>query len=345
MAVDGFESLGLFNYEGETVQEEIESAQYAEEKGFSSVWQAESRLTRDAISILGAYSQVTDDMTLASGVVNNWTRNVALMAQTWHTLDELSGGRAAIGIGAWWDEIAEKTGVDRRKPLRALWEYCTVLRRLLDGENVTYDGDIIQITDVELDIVHAESGPANVPIYVGATGMTSHKMTGELVGKDVCAGILMNGLVPASHTAKGVEKLNEGVEKQGGSIEDVDRPQIINTVVDEDRDVAIDEAKALAVQYIGQQPHIREASGVSDDVAEEIDEAIGGWPAGAEEIEEAKRYLPDDIATGMIAAGTPEDCVERVQDYVDAGCTHPVIYPQVGNFEKIIDTFAEHLEE
>jgi alkanesulfonate monooxygenase SsuD/methylene tetrahydromethanopterin reductase-like flavin-dependent oxidoreductase (luciferase family) len=345
MAIDGFDKVGLFNYEGETVQEELEAAKYAEEKGFNSVWQAESRLTRDAISVLGAYSQVTDSLTIGSGVVNNWTRNVALMAQTWQTLDQLSGGRAIAGIGAWWDPLASKVGIDRKKPLRALWEYSTVLRRLLDHENVTYDGEIIQVEDIELDMVHAESQPADVPIYLGATGMTAHKMTGELVGKGVCGGIVMNGLIPAEHTERGVRKLKEGVEKQGGSLEDIDRPQIINMVMDDDADVAIDKAKGLAVQYIGQQPHLRKASGVSEDIADQIDDVVGGWPAKQADIEEAKQLLPDDVATSMMAAGTPEDCVQRVHEYVEAGCTEPIVYPQVGDAERIIDVFAEFIEE
>jgi alkanesulfonate monooxygenase SsuD/methylene tetrahydromethanopterin reductase-like flavin-dependent oxidoreductase (luciferase family) len=267
------------------------------------------------------------------------------MAQTFSTLHELSGGRAMLGIGAWWDPLASKVGIDRENPLRYMWEYCTVLRRLLDLETVTYDGQFIQVDGIELDLVRANNEPRDVPIYIGATGLTMNKMTGELVGKGVVDGVYMNYLIPPEYNEKAMEKLKEGVEKQGGSIDDVDRPQLIAVSMDEDRDVAIENARGLVTQYIGQQPHITKASGIDPEVGEQIGEELGGWPAKAEDIERASRLVPDDIVTNVVAAGTPDDCVQRVADYCDAGCTEPSLYSLGPNVEEVIDTFAEFSAE
>lgn len=337
-----FDRIGIWNWERKNIEDELQYARYAEKKGFDSIWQGESRLVRDAMTILGAYTQVTDEIDIAPGVTNCYTRNVALMAQTFSTLQELSDGRTRLGIGAWWDPLASNVGIDRENPLRRMWEYCSVVRKLLDLENVTYEGETLRVENTELDLVRSDTSPRDVPIYVGATGPTMHKLTGELVGKGIAGGVFMNYLIPPEHNEVGMEKLTEGVEKQGGSIEDVDRPQLIAVSVDEDSQKAIDQARELVTQYIGQQPHIKDASGIDPELGDEIEQELGSWPATAEDIERTSRLVDDDIVTNIVAAGTPEEVVERVQDYCDTGCTEPVLYSLGDNVEEVIDIFAEY---
>ncbi|GAA0254696.1 LLM class flavin-dependent oxidoreductase [Haladaptatus pallidirubidus] len=340
-----FDRVGIWNWEREDIADEVRYAQYAESKGLDSVWQGESRLVRDAMTVMGAYTQVTDEIDIAPGVTNCYTRNVALMAQTFSTLDELSGGRMKLGIGAWWDPLATKVGIDRQRPLRRMWEYCTVVRKLFDLENVTYEGKTLNVEDIELDLVRSDASPRDVPIYIGATGPTMHKLTGELVGNGVAGGVFMNYLIPPEHNELGMQKLKEGVEKQGGSIEDVDRPQLIAVSMDEDRQRAIDQARGLVTQYIGQQPHIKKGSGIDPDLGEQVEAELGSWPATAEDIERASALVDDEIVMNVVAAGTPEDVVSRVQDYCDAGCTEPVLYSLGDNVEEVIDVFAEFNSE
>ncbi len=73
---------------------------------FEAVWQAESRLVRDAIVPMAAYAAVTERLKVGSGVINNWTRNIGLLAATFLTLDDLAPNRVICGIGAWWDPLA-----------------------------------------------------------------------------------------------------------------------------------------------------------------------------------------------------------------------------------------------
>jgi alkanesulfonate monooxygenase SsuD/methylene tetrahydromethanopterin reductase-like flavin-dependent oxidoreductase (luciferase family) len=334
-----FTRAGIWNWERPSIDDELHYAQYAEEAGLDSVWQGESRLVRDAMTVLGAYTQVTDEIDLAPGVTNCYTRNVALMAQTFSTLDELSDSRMKLGIGAWWDPLASKVGIDRGNPLRHMWEYCTVLRKLLDLENVTYDGSEIQVEDIELDLVRSDADPRDVPIYIGATGETMHEMTGELVGEGIVSGIFMNYLIPPEHNLKGLERLEKGVEKRDGSMDDVDRPQLIAVSMDEDVDVALDEARGLATQYIGQQPHITKASGISEENAALVKEELD-WPATAADIERAAEHVPDDVVRNIVATGTRDDVIERLRDYCEAGCSEPVVYPLTDNMEDVIDAVA-----
>src|SRR5438067_11774608 len=152
----------------------------AEVAGFEAVWQAESRLVREATVPMAAFAAVTERIKVGSGVVNNGTRNVGLLAATLSTLDDLAPGRILLGIGAWWDPLASKVGIERRRPLLAMRETVQVVRRLLAMERVTFHGDFVQLDDVEIDIVHGDRSPKSVPIYIEATGMKMKALAGKI---------------------------------------------------------------------------------------------------------------------------------------------------------------------
>ena len=90
----------------------IELVRLAEARGFESAWVCETRLARDAISVLGAFAAVTERIKLGTGVINTWTRGPALTAVTFATLNELAPGRPLLGLGAYWDPLAWKQGID-----------------------------------------------------------------------------------------------------------------------------------------------------------------------------------------------------------------------------------------
>src|SRR2546428_1421661 len=115
----------------------MDHVRFAEQRGFEAVWQAESRLVREATVPMAAFAAVTDRIKIGSGVVNNWTRNVGLMASTFSTLDELAPGRIMLGIGAWWDPLASKVGIRRTRPPPAPRGDVDVARRLLGLERGT----------------------------------------------------------------------------------------------------------------------------------------------------------------------------------------------------------------
>ncbi|MDO9302140.1 MAG: LLM class flavin-dependent oxidoreductase, partial [Anaerolineales bacterium] len=313
----------------------MDYAKYAEEKGFEAVWQAESRLVRDAIVPMAAYAAVTNKIKVGSGVINNWTRNIGLLAATFLTLDDLAPNRIICGIGAWWDPLAKNVGIERRKPLLAMRETVEVMRRLLNMERVTFHGEFHHVDGIELDVVHGRREPRNVPIMIGATGDLMMEMTGEIAD-----GCVMNYCVAPEYNDRALELLIKGATKAGRKIEDIDRPQLIVCSVDEDHDKAIDYSKMLLCQYMAQQPHIAKASGVSDEVVHEI-QSILGWPATKEQINKAKHLVPDELVLKITASGTPSEARAKVAEYTKRGCTCPILYPVGGNFKLLIDTFAQ----
>src|SRR5205085_3724827 len=163
--------VAIYLQDKHDIREGMAYAQYAEQRGFEAVWQAESRLVRDAIVPMAAFAAVTERIHVGSGVINNWTRNIGLLAATFLTLDDLAPNRVILGIGAWWDPLARNVGIERRKPLTAMREVVSVVRRLLNMERVTFDGEFVHVNNIELDVVHGRREPRHVPIMIGATGM------------------------------------------------------------------------------------------------------------------------------------------------------------------------------
>ncbi len=327
--------VALYLQDAHTLADAIRYVQYAESKGFEAVWQAESRLVRDAIVPMAAFAATTERIKVGSGVINNWTRNAALIAATFLTLDDLAPDRIICGIGAWWDPLARNVGIDRSKPLLAMREVVTTVRDLLAMKNVTFHGEFVHLEGVELDIVHGRREPRNVPIYIGATGFKMMALAGEIAD-----GVLLNYLVSPRYNEEALAHLEAGTRLAGRRLEDIDRPQLVVASVDHDRKRALNNARKLVTQYLGQQPHIMKASGVSQELLDEIAQVLT-WPATEEEIERAMALVPDDVVQLITASGTPEEVRAKVREYVAYGCTCPVLYPLGDDVKLMIDTFAE----
>jgi 5,10-methylenetetrahydromethanopterin reductase len=333
-AADRPARVALYLQDAHPIREGMELVRYAEQRGFEAVWQAESRLVREATVPMAAYAAVTERIKVGSGVVNNWTRNPALLAATFSTLDDLAPGRVILGIGAWWDPLAKKVGIERRRPLVAMRETVEAVRALLADQTVTYHGEFVHLDGVELDYVHQPRRPKPVPIYIGATGMQMMELAGEIAD-----GVVLNYLVSPSYNAQAMAHLAEGAARAGRDLTDLDRPQLVVCSLDQDRAAALDAARLLVTQYLGQQPHIMAASGVPAELLEEIGRILT-WPATKAQIEKAAAVVPDEVVQLITASGTPEECRAKVAQYIEGGCTCPILYPLGADVRAMIDAFS-----
>ncbi|MHA2364988.1 MAG: LLM class flavin-dependent oxidoreductase [Candidatus Hodarchaeales archaeon] len=327
--------MGLYLQDKHPIREGIKYAQLAEKHGFEQVWQAESRLAREATIPLAAIATVTSKIKIGTGVISMWTRNIGLMAVTFSTLNELAPNRVMCGLGAWWEPLASKVGVNRVKPLKAMREIVTNIKKLYQMENVTFEGEFVNIKGIELDIVHGERTPLPIPVYVGATGDKMLKLAGRIGD-----GVLLNYLVSPLYNEKALNLIEEGAKLRNLTLDDIDRPQLVVVSLDEDADVAINKARELVTQYLGQQPHIGKASGVPTSLLDDIGKILT-WPATPDQIKKAMELVPDDIVHLVSASGTKEDCKIKVAEYIKNGCTCPVMYPLADDVPEMIKTFSK----
>ena len=326
--------VALYLQDAHPIRDAMAYVQEAEAHGFTAVWQADSRLVRECCVPMAAFAATTERIRVGSGVVDCWTRNPARLAATFSTLDDLAPGRIILGIGAWWEPLATKVGVQRTHPLRAMREIVTVVRSLLANETVTFHGEFVDLDGVELDYVYQERRPKEVPIYIGATGLLMMELAGEIAD-----GVVLNYLVSPSYNHDAMAALERGAARAGRTVEAIDRPQLVVCSVDADRATAIDRARLLVTQYLGQQPHIMKASGVPEALLDDIAKVLT-WPATHDQVVAASRLVPDDVVHMITASGTPDQCRAKVAEYVDAGCTCPILYPLGDDVGLMLDTFA-----
>src|SRR3989304_5226231 len=187
---------------------------------------------------------------------------------------------------------------------------------------------------VEREGVHGRRRPRRVPIVIGAVGGNMLELAGEIAD-----GVLLNYCVPVEYNDTALERLEAGAHKAGRSLDAVDRYQLVVCSVDHDRKKALECSRGLITQYLAQQPHIAEASGVSKDVVAEI-QSILGWPATREQIERAQHLVSDELVQRITASGTPEEARAKVDEYRRRGATCPILYDVCGDPKLLIDTFS-----
>jgi 5,10-methylenetetrahydromethanopterin reductase len=160
----------------------------------------------------------------------------------------------------------------------------------------------------------------------------------ELTG-EIADGVVLNYLVSPDYNNQAMEALQIGADNAGRKIEDIDRPQLVVCSVHEDRQTALDMAREMVTQYLGQQPHIMKASGVPQSLLDKVGEVLT-WPATHEQVTAASKLVPDEIVQMLTASGTPAEAREQVRHYLNNGATCPILYP-LGDVHAMIDAFAD----
>jgi 5,10-methylenetetrahydromethanopterin reductase len=151
------------------VAEFIDLIVAAEDLGFHGVWIADSQsIFRDAYVSLAVCALRTKRMLLATGVTNPLTRHPAVIASSIATIDELSGGRAILGIGSGFSAV-QTLGL-RAASLKTMEESALAMRTLMSRQTARYDGKEIKMT-----------WPSrSVPIYFASSGPKSLQLAGKV---------------------------------------------------------------------------------------------------------------------------------------------------------------------
>jgi len=333
--------MALYMQDKHDMRYELEIARYAEERGFSEIWQADTRLARDCVVMMSAFLTHTQRLRVGSGVLPIWTRNPAVIAATWSSMWELGGkvdgrGRVMLGLGAWWEPIASRVGVHRERPLAAMREHIEALRQLFTMEEVTYQGEFVKLDRIRLDVAFGDTSPRDIPLYIGATGPRMLEMAGE-----ICDGVVLNYVVSVDYIRDAVRLVEQGARSAGKTLDDVDRPELIVCCLsDDDPAAAMAEGKKLVAYYLATEPHIMKASGVDEELLERV-QSIMSWPATEADYIKASRVIPDDVVRELMAVGTSQECRDKVQEYVEAGVTCPILYPMMDDIKPVVDAFAD----
>jgi len=313
----------------------VRHARRAEEQGFDSVWMAETRMTRDAIAPVAAMAMATERIKVGTGIVNVYTRGPVVIAVTFVTLEEIAPGRILMGLGTGSPLVLAPQGVAFEKPLTRLREYVEVVRPLVRGEEVTYDGSAVRLDGARIEDLLSESGGAlslngRLPLYLGVTGARGLELAGELAD-----GVLMNVCLPTSYVETRMELLERGARRADRRIEDLDVAMILLASPDEDSAVGKERARRFIGLYLSLFPNIAKETGLATDFIASVRETFH-----AEGLDAAAARVGDDVVDVLAAAGTPDECRVRIEAYRRAGVALPVLIAVEGALDAVVETLG-----
>ena len=303
---------------GIDVRQHVEMAKYADRIGVDSLWVLETRLVADAIGPMAVYAAATERIRIGSAVLPLWTRNPALLASTFATLDLLAPGRIVLGLGAWWEPLATRVGVKRQKAVGATREVIESVRQLLSmKEEVSYKGDYVQMERLYLD--HGGTQPHDVKIYIGAVGPQMLRLAGRIAD-----GVILNSNHTVAAIKKAVEHVRLGAESAGRSLDQIELLKNLPVKLGRDKKMLLQEVKPRLALYLAQQPHIQGPTEADPELVQRL-KAIISWPATQEQAIEGARLIPDELVESLGCYGDEDNVRSRLREFKVAGITAPMV--------------------
>ena len=300
-----------------------------EEWGFDQLWLTDSSLhARDVYSYLTLAATATRRLSLGTSVTNPVSRHPALAALAIATVDEISGGRAILGIGAG-DRPLESLGL-RPANLATLREAIRDIRGLLTGEHLTVSTNAFSMDGAHIRV---PTRP-DIPIYLSASGPKALALTGELAdGAIVLAGLFPEGINYA------LSHIRAGAAHAGRSEPNV--TAFMYGSLRNDPEVAIQEARPIAAWFCQTAPRYCRLAGMPEEVCEQVRAAYDGGEF--QEAAQAAELIPDEIVRKVALAGTSDDGRQKVQMLIDSGVHSVVVFPLGADRRAVVETFAREV--
>lgn len=307
--------VGMF---GEVSLAELaQMAREIEAMGYDNLWFADERLYRECYVALTHIAHVTERVGLGTAVTNPYTRHPALTAQAAASVDELSGGRLKVGIGAGGSNHGP-LGIKREKPLVALREMTELMRALWRGERVDYHGKVIHFHDGALDFK-----PARVlPVYIAARGPETLKLAGEIGD-----GAIIGAFAAEGGIRYAVHQIAEGAVRAGRPSGAVDTVAWIYTCIADDAAAATAAVAKLVVNTIQNSRDILDRIDVqlTPELADLFQRT--NWSQAPEVVAEAAKLLPQRILDQFSLAGDLRQVAKKLENILAAGVSEVAVLP------------------
>lgn len=289
------------------VGELLDLAVEAERLGYRWLWVNDERLERDAFTVLAAIALRTERVRLGPGVTNPYSRHPALIATATATLDELSGGRAVLGLGAGGTNH-RALAIERKAPVVALREAVELIRGLWAGDAVTMDGRVVHAREARLDFA-----ARSMPIFVGSRGPRVLELAGELAD-----GAIVGNVATTEGWAYATERIATGAARAGRELADLRLVAWLYACVDDDERRALDAIRPMAATSLVTSRPVLPELGIEmpPDFARAMESC--DWSVAGDRVARAGGLLPDELVLRFGLAGTPETCRSRLRALLDA---------------------------
>lgn len=275
--------------------------------GFTHLWITDSSLhARYVYSYLTLAALSSERLLLGTGVTHPFTRHPAINVNAIATLDEISEGRAILGIGAGDAPTVELGYAPAR--VKVVREMVELARGLLAGETMNFEGSAFRVKNGHLHFKYRDT----VPIYMACSGPRMLELAGELAD-----GVIVQcGLFPeAVDFAR--EHVARGAARAGRSLAEVDFWVMMCGAISEDRTAAVNRSRTMAAWFAQMAPHMCEVAGVDPAVVQKIRDAYSGGEF--HQAQAAAALTPDAMVESFTLGGTPAEARARVERLIACG--------------------------
>ncbi len=275
----------------------------------------ENYFSRDAITTLTACTASTKTIKLATGAINPYTRNPALIAVSLASIQELSGGRAILGIGAGNPVQITKMGIENSKPVQALDEALRIMREMWAGDEVSFEGRVFRIMGAKMDFTPRVS----IPIYVACGGPLMIRL-----GSKLGDGVLFNKESPVTMKAA-IRRVESAASEFHRKADEIERAVNLYCLPARNVEEALElirKDRFFIMLMTLLYPRIIGDAGLDQSLFVKMRKTfVSGDIAGA------GRMLSDEVIRDFALLGNTDDMKETVRKYLDVGVTIPIVQP------------------
>lgn len=313
-------SLGAITHGNLAPDELGELIALCERTGYSTLWHADERFFRDPWASLAYAATLSTNLRLGVAVTDPYVRHPALTATALATIDEISNGRVTLGLGSGVSGFAQM-GIDRPQPVAALRETVELIRRLLAGERVTMDGDVVQFHDGAINL-----GARNdIEMVIATNGPQTLRLAGEISDGVIVQGLASNPMIDNVRAL-----LAEGAARVGREPASVRLIARVDVCIADDGRAARDQMRPGVVRHLRTHyPRFNSQRLAGIEISPELAEAVSQTSYSLDETGtgEVEQMLPDELIDAQCIAGTVEDTAAQVGKLLDAGLDEIIVRP------------------
>lgn len=311
----------------EPVKDIIELIKISENNGFENVWITDHYNNKDVFEVLSIAAYETSTIKMGSGVSNPYVRNPVTIAAASTTLDEISEGRALIGVGPGDKATMETLNLKWKKPVKTVKDAITSVRLLTNGEKLEYGACLSGTSKVQ----------NSIPIYMAAQGPKMLEASGE-----VADGTLINASNPKDFEIA-IPLINKGLTKSTTSPSNFSYAAYTACSIDEDIQKAYSQAKIVVAFIIAGAPDVvLNRHNISIDIAREVKHCLGCY-----DFKKASSLINEEMINAFSVCGTSEDIINKIEVLQRLGVNEFVVGSPIGKdrvkslklFEDIINSF------
>lgn len=289
------------------MRETIRLAELSEELGYDALWLPDQTFHRDPFPALAAIARVTQRIKIGVGVTTPFARHPVQIARAIASVDELSSGRAMLGLGAGNKKMyLDKLGLSQKRAAARVREAADAIRKLLAGETVSMETPDLIMHDVKLEFPARD----DLPIYVASRAPLM-----LAVGGEVADGVIAESLFTTGAIQYFLERLRHGAEAAGREAEQIDSVcwQVVDVV--EDRAQGVEALRLWTAHIVGaSNEEVAQRMGIEPEVHSAIQAAyrMDGQKAAAEHVTERE-------VDAVAIVGDAEHCAEKVRGIAAEG--------------------------